>query len=72
MQTRMTIDPRGIPVLTHASARNTEGIRAVINAITKGGSNQFHGRGAYYLQDSKMDATNYFLKLAGATPARAA
>src|SRR5207253_58536 len=43
---------------------------AVINAVTKSGSNQYHGRGAYYLQDSKLDATNYFLKLAGSEPAK--
>ena len=72
MQTRMTIDTTAeYQVLTHDFGAEYGGASgAVINAITKGGSNQFHGRGAYYLQDSKMDATNYFLKLAGATPAK--
>jgi hypothetical protein len=72
MQTRMTIDTTAeYQVLVHDFGAEYGGASGVImNAITKGGSNDFHGRGAYYLQDSKMDATNYFLKLAGATPAK--
>ena len=72
MQTRMTIDSTAeYQVLVHDFGAEYGGAAgAVINAVTKGGSNQFHGRGAYYMQDSKLDATNYFLKLAGAKPAK--
>ena len=72
MQTRMTIDTTAeYQVLVHDFGAEYGGAAgAVINAVTKGGSNEFHGRGAYYLQDSKLDATNYFLKQAGAKPAK--
>ena len=72
MQTRMTIDSTAeYQVLVHDFGAEYGGAAgAVINAVTKGGSNQFHGRGAYYLQDSNLNATNYFLKLAGAKPAQ--
>ncbi len=40
---------------------------AIVNAITKGGTNAFHGRGAFYYQDSSLDGTNYFTKQAGGT-----
>ena len=32
---------------------------AVINAVTKAGTNTLHGSGYYYLRDDKMDATNW-------------
>jgi carboxypeptidase family protein len=72
MQTRMTIDTTSeYQVLVHDFGAEYGGAAgAVINAVTKGGSNEYHGRAAYYLQDSKLDATNYFLKLAGAEPAK--
>jgi hypothetical protein len=72
MQTRMTIDTTSeYQVLVHDFGAEYGGAAgAVINAVTRGGSNEFHGRAAYYLQDSKLDATNYFLKLAGAEPAK--
>jgi hypothetical protein len=72
MQTRMTIDSTAeYQVLVHDFGAEYGGAAgAVINAVTKGGSNQYHGRGAYYLQDSALDATNYFLKLANAKPAK--
>jgi hypothetical protein len=71
MQTRMTIDTtQEYQVLVHDFGAEYGGASGVImNAITKGGSNQFHGRAAYYLQDSSLNATNYFLKLAGTEPA---
>jgi hypothetical protein len=71
MQTRMTIDSTAeYQVLVHDFGAEYGGAAgAVINAVTKGGSNQYHGRGAYYLQDSRLNATNYFLKLAGSKPA---
>ncbi len=72
MQTRMTIDTTAeYQVLVHDFGAEYGGAAgAVINAVTKGGSNEFRGRAAYYLQDSKLDATNYFLKLAGSEPAK--
>src|SRR3989442_490378 len=38
---------------------------AVINLITKGGSNQFHGTGFEFLRSDKLNATNFFLNRAG-------
>ncbi len=35
---------------------------AVINAVTKAGSNAYHGSGYYYLRDDKMDATNWLTR----------
>src|SRR5689334_22834487 len=40
---------------------------AVINLITKGGSNDFHGAGFYFLRDDSLNAADAFLK---ANPAR--
>jgi outer membrane receptor protein involved in Fe transport len=34
---------------------------AVINVVTKSGSNKFHGTGFYYLRDSSFDASDPFL-----------
>ncbi|MBI2189395.1 MAG: TonB-dependent receptor [Acidobacteria bacterium] len=66
-QTRMTIDTTAeYQVLTHEYGAEYGGATGVIvNAVTKSGTNDFHGRGAYYLQDSSLDATNYFLKKEG-------
>jgi hypothetical protein len=68
-QTRMTIDTTAeFQVLTHEYGAEYGGSSGVIvNSITKSGTNAFHGRGAYYLQDSGLDATNYFLKQEGRT-----
>ena len=53
-------------ILTHEYGAEYGGASGVIvNAITKSGTNQLHGRGFYFLQDSKLNATNYFLKLEG-------
>jgi len=66
-QTRMTIDTTAeYQVLTHEYGAEYGGSTGVVvNAITKSGTNAFHGRAAYYLQDSALDATNYFLKQEG-------
>ncbi|HEX6729747.1 MAG TPA: hypothetical protein VF074_07040, partial [Pyrinomonadaceae bacterium] len=40
---------------------------AVINLITKGGGNEFHGAGFYFLRDDSLNAADAFLK---ANPAR--
>ncbi|HBB97538.1 MAG TPA: hypothetical protein DC054_19320 [Blastocatellia bacterium] len=38
---------------------------AVINLITKGGSNQFHGAGFEFLRSDKLNATDFFLNRSG-------
>jgi hypothetical protein len=66
-QTRMTIDTTAeYQVLVHEYGAEYGGATGVIvNAVTKSGTNQFHGRGAYYVQDDTLNATNYFLKREG-------
>ncbi len=66
-QSRVTVDSMAeYQVLTHEYGAEYGGASGVIvNAITKSGTNQLHGRGFYFLQDAKMNATNYFLKLEG-------
>lgn len=66
-QTRMTIDTTAeFQVLTHEYGAEYGGSTGVVvNSITKSGTNAFHGRAAYYLQDSALDSTNYFLKQEG-------
>ncbi len=50
----MTVDTTAeYQVLVHEYGAEYGGATgAIINAITKGGTNQFHGRGAFYYQDS--------------------
>ena len=66
-QSRVTVDSMAeFQILTHEYGAEYGGASGVIvNAITKSGTNQLHGRGFYFLQDSKLNATNYFLKLEG-------
>src|SRR6267142_342469 len=66
-QSRVTVDSMSeFQILTHEYGAEYGGASSVIvNAITKSGTNQVHGRGFYFLQDAKMTATNYFLKLEG-------
>jgi Carboxypeptidase regulatory-like domain/TonB dependent receptor/TonB-dependent Receptor Plug Domain len=66
-QTRMTIDTTAeYQVLVHEYGAEYGGATgAIVNAITKSGTNAFHGRGAFYIQDSSLDSTNYFLKKDG-------
>ena len=53
-------------VLTHDYGAEYGGASGmIVNAVTKSGSNQFHGRGFYYREDNKLNATNYFTKLRG-------
>src|SRR2546423_9584892 len=42
---------------------------AVINLITKGGSNQFHGAGFEFLRSDKLNATDFFLDRSSQTKA---
>jgi hypothetical protein len=66
-QTRMTIDTTSeYQVLVHEYGAEYGGATgAIVNAVTKSGTNALHGRGAFYIQDSSMDGTNYFVKKAG-------
>jgi outer membrane receptor protein involved in Fe transport len=66
-QTRMTIDTTAeFQVLVHEYGAEYGGATGVIvNAVTKSGTNQLHGRGAFYVQDSSLDGTNYFVKKEG-------
>ncbi|HYX30550.1 MAG TPA: carboxypeptidase regulatory-like domain-containing protein [Pyrinomonadaceae bacterium] len=43
---------------------------AVINLITKGGTNQFHGGGFEFLRSDKLNATDFFLNSAGQPKAK--
>src|SRR5256884_6303323 len=43
---------------------------AVINLITKGGSNQFHGAGFEFLRSDKLNATDFFLNRSGQAKAQ--
>jgi hypothetical protein len=66
-QTRMTIDTTAeFQVLVHEYGAEYGGATgAIVNSVTKSGTNAFHGRGAFYYQDSSLDGTNYFTKKAG-------
>ncbi|MGH9255427.1 MAG: TonB-dependent receptor [Vicinamibacterales bacterium] len=66
-QTRMTIDTTAeFQVLVHEYGAEYGGATgAIVNSVTKSGTNAFHGRGAFYFQDSNLDGTNYFTKKAG-------
>lgn len=44
------------------SGRNTGG---VVAAITKSGSNEFHGNAYYFLRNERLNANNFFLNRAG-------
>jgi hypothetical protein len=63
----MTIDTTSeFQVLVHEYGAEYGGATGVIvNSVTKSGTNQLHGRGAFYIQDSSLDGTNYFVKKAG-------
>ena len=63
-QARVTVDSMSeFQVLTHEYGAEYGGSTGVIiNAITKSGTNQFHGRTFFYYQDEKLNAQNYFLR----------
>jgi hypothetical protein len=63
-QARVTVDSMAeFQVLTHEYGAEYGGSSGVIvNAITKSGTNQFHGRTFFYYQDEKLNAQNYFLR----------
>jgi hypothetical protein len=66
-QVSMTIDAFSeYNVMTHDYGAEYGGASGVIvNAVTKSGTNQFHGSGYYYGQDDRFNATNYFTKQEG-------
>jgi len=66
-QSRVTVDSMAeFQVLTHEYGAEYGGASGVIvNAITKSGTNQIHGRVFSFLQDNSLNATNYFLKQNG-------
>lgn len=66
-QGRVSLDTMAeYQVLTHHySAEYGGSSGVVVNAVTKSGANRFAGRTFYYYQNDDLNATNYFLKLAG-------
>src|SRR5689334_5937154 len=52
-------------VLTNTYSAQFGGNGVAINAITKSGTNQFHGSLFEYFRDNKLDASNYFDQLLG-------
>ena len=54
-------------VLTNTYSAQFGGNGVAINAITKSGTNQFHGSVFEYVRDNKLDASNYFDQLLGRT-----
>ena len=66
-QVSMTIDAFSeYNVLAHDYGAEYGGASgAIVNAVTKSGTNQFRGSGYYYGQDDKFNATSYFTKLDG-------
>jgi len=66
-QARVTLDTMAeYEVLTHHySAEYGGSSGAIVNTVTRSGSNRLRGRAFYYLQNDDLNATNYFLKQAG-------
>ena len=52
-------------VLTNTYSAQFGGNGVAINAITKSGTNQFHGSLFEYFRDNKLDSSNYFDQLLG-------
>ncbi|HYR88762.1 MAG TPA: TonB-dependent receptor [Terriglobia bacterium] len=66
-QSRVTVDSMAeFQVLTHEYGAEYGGASGVIvNAVTKSGTNDVHGRAFFYFQDNSLNSTNYFLKQEG-------
>jgi len=66
-QANVTVDSMAeFQVLTHDYGAEYGGASGVIvNAVTRSGTNQFHGRAFYYGQDNSLNADNYFTRLRG-------
>ena len=66
-QTRVTLDSMAeFQVLTHQYTAEYGGASGmIVNAVSKSGTNQMSGRGFYYKQDGRWNATNYFLEQRG-------
>jgi hypothetical protein len=66
-QARVTLDTMAeYQVLTHQYGAEYGGSSGVVvNAVTKSGTNDLHGRAFFYFQDESLNATDYFLKKAG-------
>lgn len=66
-QVRIPIDIMSeFQVLTHDYGAEYGGVGGVVvNAVSRSGTNEFHGRGFYYGQDDSLNGTNHFTKLRG-------
>jgi hypothetical protein len=66
-QARVSLDTMAeYQVLTHHySAEYGGSSGVVVNAVTRSGANRLGGRAFFYYQDDDLNATNYFLKIAG-------
>ena len=66
-QARVTLDTMAeYEVLTHHySAEYGGSSGAIVNTVTRSGSNRLRGRAFYYSQNDDLNATNYFVKQAG-------
>jgi hypothetical protein len=66
-QARVPLDVMSeFQVLTHQYTAEFGGSSGVVvNAVTRSGTNTIRGRGYYYLQDDKLNSTDYFLKQQG-------
>ena len=66
-QARVSLDSMAeYQVQTHQYAAEYGGSTGVVvNSVTKSGTNKFSGRVFEYYQSNELQATNYFLKLAG-------
>jgi hypothetical protein len=52
-------------VLTNTYSAQYGGNGSVLNSVTKSGTNSFHGSGYEFIRNSKLDATDFFVKAAG-------
>ena len=53
----------------HGGAQYGRSMRAIVNAVSKSGTNALHGDLYEFLRNSALDAKNYFDDPASATPA---